>query len=474
MSRSVVIVGGGLAGLSAAVALAERDFRVTLLDSRPRLGGRASSFVDQSTGELIDNCQHVSMGCCTNFDWFCRTVGIDEFFQTEEQLEFIEPPDLTSGSETMTPPRSFPLHNGPLPAPLHLANALRKHHYLSFSDQLRIATTLRTLARLQSRPSVSFAQWLVEKGQNAVAMDRFWDVVLVSALSETLDRIDVWSARKVFIDGFMANRDGWKVKVPTVPLDQLYGSVLSEWLDSHRVDWRLKTQVAQIDVTDKVQSARLRNGEDIQGSDFILAVPFHRLRELVPDGVIKDDWLRNVDQFESAPIASAHLWFDRPFTEKRHAVLIGRFSQWMFHRSAISRTESKGAYYQVVISAAREASKLRQQEVIERVLADIHEVWPESRSCELIHSRVVTEHRAVFSVVPGIDALRPQQQTSIQNLQLAGDWTQTGWPATMEGAVRSGLLAAENVLRNHGESESLLQPDLPTALLSKLVIARTV
>ncbi len=186
-SMDVIVIGGGLAGLAAAVALAERGVAVTLLESRPRLGGRASSFVDQATGTAIDNCQHVSMGCCTNFRRFCETVGAADLLRTEPTLYFI-------GADR----RINPFSASRLPAPLHLFPAFRRLSYLSRSDVRELARGLKALAKLSKNTPVSqpFDRWLKEHGQSPSVIENFWLVVLVSALSETLDRIDTFQGAK--------------------------------------------------------------------------------------------------------------------------------------------------------------------------------------------------------------------------------------------------------------------------------------
>ncbi|HEV8069484.1 MAG TPA: hydroxysqualene dehydroxylase HpnE [Planctomycetaceae bacterium] len=488
-----VIVGGGLAGLAAAVALAERGVDVTVLESRPRLGGRASSFVDKATGTQIDNCQHVSLGCCTNFQHFCRTLGLSELFRTERELYFIGRDHVVNR-----------LAAGALPAPLHLAVAFARTSYLSMRDLLAIGRAMRALAsaRRSNVQSDDFATWLKRQRQPQSAIERFWTPVLVSSLSETLDRIDVASARKVFVDGFLANRDGWQVQIPTVPLDALYGTRLTRWLAARGATVRLQAGVDHLAIEgDRTVGVVLRTGERVEAEQVIVAVPQWLVLDLLPPECRNHPALIKLPQLESAPISSVHLWFDRPIlfppdarastdrqggnqsVELPHAVLIDRLSQWIFNRDVLHsrdasmlqdsqrpQTSEQGHNYQVIISASRNIASSTQQEVIDQVVSELADVFPQAGRAALLHARLVTEHRAVFSVRPGAESCRPPQQSPISNVQLAGDWTRTGWPSTMEGAVRSGFLAAQNVLRHLGRPDTVVQPDLPVAFLARLLM----
>lgn len=477
--NDVLIVGGGLAGLATAVALADEGLKVLLLESRPRLGGRASSFEDSVTGELIDNCQHVAMGCCTNFWHLCRVTGLDSAFRKEPFLTFVGPPDPTGKRipefcrfEAAT----FPLGS----APFHLSSTFAGLTYLSSQDRFAIVCGL--LAILSDRPQVndqrSFADWLRVNQQPTSTIERFWEIVLVSALSESLDRISYASARKVFVDGFLANRAGWEVWLPTVPLDVLYSDRLHPWLTERGVKVCLKTGVERLmEEGGRICAVELRNGERLSAQQFVLAVPHHRLLDLLPNSLRQQREIAAVEQIESAPIASVHLWFDRPITLLPHAVLVGRLSQWVFNRSCAgnagpSASSPSGCYYQVVISNARSLASRPHSEVVDEVVAELKSVWPWASDARLLHSRVVVEHHAVFSPLPGSDEVRLPQQSPISNLQFAGDWTRTGWPATMEGAVRSGFLAAENVLKQLGRTKTWRQPDLPIEWPLRLMLSR--
>jgi len=464
-ANRTIVVGGGLAGLAATAALAEHGRTVTLLESRPRLGGRASSFTDRATDAPIDNCQHVSMGCCTNFDHFCRTVGIDHLLHTEEELWFIGP----DGSRSRFAAAS-------LPAPFHLFPALLNLKYLTSREKRQLIRGLRALVRMKNadQHQQSIGDWLIARGQSPEVIERFWLVVLVSALSESLDRISLSAARKVFADGFIANRLGWQVKIPTVPLGELYGNRLAGWYAQQGVTIKLQTGVESILLRDqRAVGVRLRDGSELEAEDVVLAIPQDRVANLIPDDAECPAEIERANQLETAPISSVHLWFDRPVMDLPHAVLVERLSQWIFDRGQTPTPHGNEMwqYYQVVISASRELAGRSQEEVIADVTAEIAEIWPETRQAELKHSRLVTEHKAVISMTPGSDALRPGPKCGIAHLHLAGDWTDTGWPSTMEGAVRSGYAAAENVLSEGGAAEKpgLVQADLPASLLSKLL-----
>ena len=469
-----MIIGGGLAGLAAASVLAAKGLAVTVLESRPRLGGRASSIVDRDTGETIDNCQHVSMGCCTSFRRFCEQTGCADLFETQPELHFVGPPGLA---------KIVRFAASSLPAPLHLASSFLKMPWFTFAEKRQIAFGLRALAKDRSATDRSFQEWLDGQHQSETVQRRFWHLVLVSALSESLDRISFRHARKVFIDGFLASHSGWQVSIPTVPLDDVYESRIATTLRNAGVEIRTKAGVRRLLIEEgRVAGVELRDGSRLSGDEFVLAVPHYLVRAMLPEELSQRSEFAALDRLETAPIASVHLWYDQPLTDLPHATFVDRLSQWMFNRTVLSDAaaasssggdaeKENGCRLQVVISAANDLSSLSEQEVIAKVDAELREVWPEDRGARLLHGRMITEHRAVFSPLQGVDELRPVQQSSIPNLQLAGDWTRTGWPATMEGAVRSGYLASGNVLGRLGQPENVIPDDLPTAWLFRWLFA---
>jgi squalene-associated FAD-dependent desaturase len=473
----VLIVGGGLAGLATASALVGHGLRITIVESRPRLGGRASSFNDPVTGESVDNCQHVSMACCTNLADFCRRVGIADLFRREPSLTFLSPEGKLSQMKA-----------GPGPAPFHLAGSFARANYLSTRDKLQVARGLATLAlRRDEHPGESMADWLLRHGQGLRAINLFWATVLVSALNERLDQMDVNHARKVFLDGFLRNRTGFQMEIPLVPLGELYGRRLEHWLADHGVEVRLTTGVASLELDEdgSLRGARLRNGETLPADFVVVTVPFDRVRGLLPDEAIERlPSLEHLGAFRASPITGVHLWFDRPVCPYDHVVTPGRLIHWVFNHSAIqgrstnaaagpeSPDSSDGQYLQLVISASYDLLGLDKKAILDLVLDELASIWPASKQAELRRWWVVTEHGATFGVRPGVEAIRPCQRTPIDGLFLAGDWTDTGWPATMEGAVRSGYLAAQGILADLDQPTRLIRPELRAGWLARWLFGK--
>lgn len=457
------IAGGGLAGLSAACALADSGFHVTLFERRPYLGGRASSYHHPGTGEVVDNCQHVLFGSCTNLIEFYHRIGISDKIGWSDRMTFVKP----GGRQSV-------LRASWLPAPLHTAPAFLGFQFLGWADKLAIA---RALAAIIPAPlpdmGESFLSWLLRHGQTGNSIQRFWKPILVSALSEDLERIAVPYAAQVVRES-MKSPAARRMGIPTVPLTELYNAA-ADYIVGRGGEVRLRCAVEGFQQEDSSVSLSFADGS--AKFDFlVLAVSYNVLSSLLPDHPFSQGLRERLTQFESSPITGIHLWFDRQITDLEHAVLLDRTIQWMFHKSKLLRPESsvppreqEGSYVELVVSASKTLLDKSKPEIVELALAELRECFSGARDANLLKSAVIKEVHATYSPRPGIDALRPATQTAWPRVFLAGDWVATGWPATMESAVRSGYKAAECVARALGMDACFQVPDLPAAGLMRLV-----
>ena len=458
----MIIIGGGLAGLSAGIALSEAGCRVRLFEQRPFLGGRATSYC-LPDGEHVDNCQHVTFACCTNLEDFYRRVGVAEKIKFFDRL-LLQDPQGRRGS----------LKAGILPAPLHLMGSFLTFRPLSAKDKLSIGQGMLAIFRSKGEPEelksgapVSMTEWLKSKGQTAKAIERFWRVVLVSALSEELDRIDARYGIQVFWKSVLATRKGYRMGVPVVELGALYEHCRTA-IERKGGEVNLRVPLRGLRFAgNRLKSVVFDEGREEVADAVVLALPHGTLDELLPEEVKRDNpELAQIGRIEDAPITGVHLWFDRKVMSEPHLTLLETTTQWIFNKSMLSGNKNgagkgPGQYLQLVISASYDLLEKPRQEIIDLCLAEVRQALPLAGRANLLKATVIKEARATFSPQPGVDRWRPTQQTSVKGMVLAGDWTATGWPATMEGAVRSGYLAAEAVLRVAGTPREFLKPDLP-------------
>ena len=450
---TVAVVGGGLAGISAGSALANAGYDVELFERRPYLGGRASSYEHPGTGEVVDNCQHVLLGCCTNLIDFYRRLGVEDQIRWYDEITFL----LPGGRSSVLKP-SF------LPAPMHAGPAFLSSGVLDFKDKMAISRALLALVpALPSDDGQDFLTWLRHHGQTKRSIDRFWAPVLISALNEDLDRVSVRYAALVFRDSFLKSAEAGRMGLPAVPLSQLYGEA-ARYIEAHGGKVHLRAPVESLATDDNGVVVRV-GGQEVRADYALLATPFNALEKLLPDTPELEPLREQTHFFATAPITGIHLWFDREVTPLEHAVLLERTIQWMFQKSKIlaARRDSaeKGSYIELVVSASTSLVEKPRGEIIDLAVRELAEYFPAVREAKLTKATVIKEVHATFSPVPGSDAYRPSHISPWPRLFLAGDWTATGWPSTMEGAVRSGYAAAEVLARAAGATQTFLVPDLP-------------
>lgn len=457
------MIGGGLAGLAAGVALAEAGWRVRLFEQRPYLGGRATSYV-LPDGEHVDNCQHVTLGCCTNLEDFYKRVGSEGKIKFFDRLLFMDPQG-----------RKGTMQAGIFPAPFHMTGSFATFAPLTLGDKMSIARAMLDILGAKGKTpdlieggGISMLEWLKRRGQTAGAIERFWRVVLVSALDEELDRTDARFGVDVFWKAFLSNRTGYRMGVPTVPLAELYDGCKKE-IEKRGGEVVLRSPVRGLKIASGAISAVRFDGEREESADaYIFAIPHTAFVDLLPAELKQSDSVfREIENIKVSPITGVHFWFDRFVTDEPFLTLLDTQTQWIFNKTALygdAQSNGKNSearqYLQLVISASYDLLQKPRQEIIDLCLKEVRQVLPLAREAKLLKATVIKEVAATFSPEPGVDRWRPKQKTSIHGLFLAGDWTSTGWPATMEGAVRSGYLAAEAVLRVDGTPRTFLQPDL--------------
>lgn len=439
---TVAVLGGGLAGIAASTALASAGFDVHLYESRNFLGGRATSWpasppIDGEEAEVIDNCQHVLIRCCHNLINLYERLGVASKIHFHKQFYFVEP-----GGRTST------LKRGILPAPNHFAGSFLRLKFISLSDKIAIARAIRAIPRERRRPDldrISMADWLREKRQPQSAIDRYWNPILISAINEDLDRMAASHGFQVFWLGMISRSNSYEMGIPDIPLRDLYNEAAITASGNVTIHRRAAVSVIESDAG-SIRSICTAEGH-ATADYYLSALPSERLSRLLPQ--LPVSWA----DFTHSPITGIHLWFDRPVTQLPHATLLDRTIQWMFNKS-------EGRYLQLVVSASRVLTETPRQEVINLAVRELAEFFPEVRHATLEKAQVIKEIRATFSAKPGLEDLRPAAATPYRNLFLAGDWTRSGWPATMEGAVRSGYLAAEAVTAAAGAPQRFLIPDI--------------
>jgi len=454
----IIVVGGGLAGMAAAAALHHAGQNVTLVEARATLGGRAGSFADpQTDDQLLDNCQHVLLGCCTNLLDLYRRLGVADKIRWERRVHF-----RTGAGQRHT---LWALPG--LPAPLHLGLAFALFGLLTLRERILVSRAMLAMLRLgpagrQELDDMPFGMWLGTQRQTVSLIKKYYDPVLISALNEDTRRVSTKYALQVFQDAMLAHKDGYLMGLPACPLGELYASAPC-------ADVRCSTRVSAVLYSGNAATGVvLQDGQTISAAAVVLATNHHAVPRWVPAELQRTDArFAHLDQLESVPILGAHLWFDRPVMRDSHAALVEGPLQWLF------RKDADGRVLHGVISAARQWVDVPREECLRQFTAQVRTLFPAARDAQLLRGLIVIEKRATFSPAPGTDAFRPPQAPppgGIANLFLAGDYTQTHWPATMEGAVRSGYRAADAVLHAWNiQAGPFLVPDLPVQWPGRLI-----
>ncbi|MEM9083503.1 MAG: hydroxysqualene dehydroxylase HpnE [Planctomycetota bacterium] len=448
----VAIVGGGIAGIAAAVRLVEAGVRVTVLETRTKLGGRATSFDDVRTGLTIDNCQHVALRCCTNFLDLLERIGASRALDWQSNIYWYE-----SGGR-----RSVMKRTPAFPAPGHYSISFLTAKFLTPVEKARIAFAMLAILRADREHyrDITLAAWLRERWQSERVISKFWEPVVVSACNLSCDRVDACAALHVFQEGFLARADSAEMGVPNIPLRELYDGAI-ELIESNGSRVRLRSSVKRI-FADRVE---LSDGEIVSADRVICAVPPERAIKIIDQQAQhEDERFASISGLTHSPILGVHIVFDRPVMRTENAVLVERETQWLF------RKDEAGREVHAVISGADGWLGLSEQDITDRVVADIRACHPWAEGAAVVSSRPVMEKRATWAPIIGSESKRPTSEGESKIL-LAGCYVQTGWPATMEGATRSGYAAAESVL---GTNKRFVQPACRSALLVRFLGGKSI
>ncbi len=434
--KQVIVIGGGAAGIAAACRLAECGIEVLLLERLPRMGGRAASFIHHRMGEEIDYGQHVLMRCCTGTIELLDDLGILDrvFFQPRLRV-----PIVCSTKRMM-------LASTPLPGPLHLVPGLLGYRLVNLSERLGLARA--GLAFLVQDPpeNLPFSEWLQDNGQGPRAIRRLWDPICVAMLNDHVEAVSASAAAMVIKEGFL-RPCGAAIGLFTAPLSRIFSAAMP-FIQARGGSVRLKAPVERILIEHgRACGVQLTSGDQISAEGVVVAIPPTNLLPLLPQESAEVPYFAAMTQLHWSPIVNLHLWFSDPVMEEPFIIAVDSPVQAIFN---ISRIHRKGGPTHIILSqsAAQEWIGLPNEEIRDQLLAALEKVLPAIRTTRLLDALVIKHPRATFPPAPRSESLRPKTQTPIGRLFLAGDFTATGWPSTLEGAVRSGRVAAERMIQS--------------------------
>jgi squalene-associated FAD-dependent desaturase len=458
----IAVIGGGLAGLSASLDLVDAGRPVVLLERRPFAGGKAYSFDDPKHGVVLDNGQHITMRCCTEFQAFLERIDCADIVRYQEHLEVavIDPESRGHRVSVISSrqPRGLARLGLPLlPAPLHMFPSMATYEHLSLSEKARLALAFQPIRRMSEFERLaldrqSFGTWLLEHGQTERVIERFWDLIVLPTCNDRCQDVSTSQAIQVFQEGFSSNPRAADIGMFTRGLGQVADAALKKLRQcGARVELNVNVSAILTDGTDAA-AIRYGRGEQINVSAVILALPPNAAFNLIPSAWRRREPFWRLNQHEVSPIINVHMQWDRAVMQRDFVAALDPDAQFIFHRSQIHGWQTPPHWISVSLSGAHELVELPQQEIIERVERAVRRTLRTTSGAQLLAARVVKEAEATFRPTPGMNAHRVGPRTSISNLALAGAWTATGWPATMESAVRSGRAGARAILEEQATS----------------------
>lgn len=450
----VVVLGGGVSGLTAAVDLASHGFSVLLLEQKQHCGGRTYSFIEKQTGDDVDNGQHLMMGCYHSTLKFLSTIGTISDLAIQQNL---------SVTFRHAQRGVFRLEAARLPAPFNVLAGLLRLKSLTFSERLSLLRVGAAIAVAhpdtdETLQALTVSEWLEKLHQPAANREYLWNIIAIGTLNDSPDVVSAALFAKVLKSAFLGTRTDSSMAIPRKGLSEVFVAGALKFLDSHNGEVRLGTSVVRMSFHgDVISEIELSSGEKIVPRVVVSAVPYFDLASAVGEEAARLLPETNVaDQFVASAIVTIHLWFDRRFMEEEFVALLDSPIHWVFNKSKIFGKKGEREYLSLVISGAAEFVDREKEEMTSFALSELKRFYPESARAVLLHSLVIKEKRATFSPRPGTQRFRPAHTTAVKNFFLCGDWTDTKLPATIEGAVQSGYacsaLAMKYVRGNESDS----------------------
>ena len=432
-----IVIGGGCAGFAAATALVESGARVLVVEARPGLGGRATAFTDPETGERVDNGQHILMGCYGETLALLDRIGARDRVRWQSGLR-VPMIDRAGHQSVLALP--------PLPSPLHFLAGVLAWDALSWRERvsvMRIGSVLRSASAAaplrRDKPGTSVRAWLEKHGQAPRLCELFWEPLALAALNQSIDQAEASSFIRVLEQVFGPDPQAASLVLPAVPLDELYAEPSREWLVARGSEVRVNAPAKVLIDGDRVDGVRVRD-EVIQAPVVISTVPWFAFGALfdAPPAPLAET-LQNASALASLPIVTVNLWLDQAVMQEPLVGLPGRNFQWVFDRRALVGGDR--SHLSMISSGAETIVSMSNDELSAMALAEVREALPAARSATMRKSLAVREKRSTFSLAPDAPP-RPVTETAIEGFLLAGDWIETGLPATIESAVLSGHLAS--------------------------------
>ena len=447
MTADVAVIGGGLSGLAAAVDSARRGLSVALCEQAPRLGGRCYSYVDKTTGDIVDNGQHVLLGAYKSTLKYLELTGTRFLLKEEPSLRL----------PLHHPRKGFAAFEvSALPKPFHLTAGMLKFKLLTLGDRRRLLNVGLQLHRWGSAvekklSSLTVSEWLEGSNQSPEARKCLWYPIAISVMNELPQRASALLFARSLRSAFLGSKSDSAVLLPIVGQTELYVQGAERYLARKGARVLKNTEVTAVGVESQDRlTLDLKSGGRIRARSVISAVPHFALQKMLPRGTRKTEPFASLPQFTDSPIVSVHLWFDREFMDADYVGLIGGGLQWVFNRRRImNQTDRQGSFLSAVVSAAHLRIRWPREKLVFAAVEELRHTFSDFGKSRLLHSVVIKERRATFSATNAAEALRPSSRSPLRNFYLAGDWTDTGLPATIEGAIRSGFAAAEAVACDH-------------------------